>query len=88
MGWKDNQIEEIRKQIEEITKTRRTASQKTNKKAVRIKEPDEEFEELQPDDEELINEDTNETTNEITNETSAIESLSAKKEAELYESYL
>ena len=95
---KDSQIEEIRKQIEEITKLRRNASQKqtVHKKAVRIREPEEEeeFEELnaEEDEEEEENEETIENT---VNETSAVEesttitaATTTNKEAELYESYL
>ena len=101
---KDSQIEEIRKQIEEITKIRRNASQKTNKKAVRIREPDEEeFEELNPEtaeNEEEVEETTanneisaNETTavlesKESTSTTNPTTSPSNKKDVELYESYL
>lgn len=92
---KDSQIEEIRKQIEEITKIRRNASQKTNKKAVRIREPDEEeFEELNPEDETTANNET--TANETTAVLESKESTSSpnqatspnKKDVELYESYL
>lgn len=98
---KDSQIEEIRKQIEEITKIRRNASQKTNKKAVRIREPDEEeFEELNPEtaeNEEELEEANVETS---ANETTAVLESSTtsttnppvtspnKKDVELYESYL